>query len=353
MKLRELVFLIKAGIVGAAGYAGGELIRLLARHEQVKIETLMGHSNAGHSIEELSPWLYRQIGLPVGELDEEKLSECDVVFLALPAGASAKTAAQLLPQGVKVIDLGADFRFKEQAVYEQWYTEHPHPELLAQAVYGLPEIWRDEVQGADLIGNPGCYPTSVQLGLYPLLSAGLADLSQTVICDCKSGITGAGRKAEKNLIYCETNDSINAYGVAGHRHTPEIAGGLSRMAGETANVLFTPHLTPMSRGILSTVYVKLKSGVAEAQVRALYEEAYADEYFVRVLPEGVWPHTKWVAGSNFCDVNMKLDANTGILVVSSAIDNIVKGAAGQAIQNMNIMFGFPEVMGIDQLPCMP
>lgn len=345
--------MIKAGIVGAAGYAGGELIRLLARHGEVKIEALMGHSNAGHSIEELSPWLYQQIGLSVGDLDMDKLAECDVVFLALPAGASAKTAAGLLPQGVKVIDLGADFRFKDQAVYEQWYTAHPHPELLPRAVYGLPEIWRDEVVGADLIGNPGCYPTSVQLGLYPLLKAGLADLSQTVICDCKSGITGAGRKAEKNLIYCETNDSINAYGVAGHRHTPEIAGGLSRMAGEAANVLFTPHLTPMSRGILSTIYVKLKDGTSEAQVRALYEDTYADEFFVRVLPEGVWPHTKWVAGSNFCDINLKLDVNTGILVVSSAIDNIVKGAAGQAIQNMNIMFGFDEIMGIDQLPTMP
>lgn len=346
--------MIKAGIVGAAGYAGGELIRLLARHTQVKITALMGHSNAGKSIEELSPWLYKQIGLPVTDLDIEALAACDVVFLALPAGASAKTAAQLLPQGVKVIDLGADFRFKDSAVYEKWYkVAHPHPELLPEAVYGLPEIWRDEVKGARLIGNPGCYPTAVQLGLYPLLKAGLADLSQTVIADCKSGITGAGRKAEKNLIYCETNDSINAYGVAGHRHTPEIAGGLSRMAGQTANVLFTPHLTPMSRGILATVYVKLKTAVTEAQVRALYEEAYKDEYFVRVLPQDVWPHTKWVAGSNFCDINVKPDEATGLLVVSSAIDNIVKGAAGQAIQNMNIMFGFEEGEGIGQLPLMP
>lgn len=345
--------MIKAGIVGAAGYAGGELIRLLARHPMVEIAALMGHSNAGHSIEELSPWLYQQIGLEVTDLDVDVLAGCDVVFLALPAGASAATSAQLLPHGVKVIDLGADFRFKEQAVYEKWYTKHPHPELLAEAVYGLPEIWRDEVKGASLIGNPGCYPTSVQLGLYPLLKAGLADLSQTVICDCKSGITGAGRKAEKNLIYCETNDSINAYGVAGHRHTPEIAGGLSRIAGQAAQVLFTPHLTPMSRGILSTMYVKLAAGVTEEQVRAEYVAAYADEYFVRVLPEGTWPHTKWVAGSNFCDINMKMDKETGILVVSSAIDNIVKGAAGQAIQNMNLMFGFDEVMGIDQLPFMP
>lgn len=345
--------MIKAGVVGAAGYAGGELIRLLARHPMVEIAALMGHSNAGHSIDELSPWLYQLCGLPVTDLDMDVLAGCDVVFLALPAGASANTAAGLLPHGVKVIDLGADFRFKDVAVYEKWYTQHPHPELLPQAVYGLPEIWRDEVKGASLIGNPGCYPTSVQLGLYPLLKAGLADLSATVICDCKSGVTGAGRKAEKNLIYCEVNDSINAYGVAGHRHTPEIAGGLGRIAGEPAQVLFTPHLTPMSRGILSTIYVKLAAGITEADVRALYTAAYADEYFVRVLPQGIWPHTKWVAASNFCDINMKLDEQSGILVVCSAIDNIVKGAAGQAIQNMNLMFDFPEIMGIDQLPTMP
>lgn len=346
--------MIKAGIVGAAGYAGGEAIRLLARHPEAELCVLMGHSNAGKTIDELSPWLYGQVGLPVLPLDIDKLAECDVAFLALPAGVSADTAAELLARGVKVIDLGADFRFKDRAVYEQWYkTVHPQPQLLERAVYGLTEVWRDEVRGAELVGNPGCYPTAVQLALYPLLAAGVIDLGRTVIADCKSGITGAGRKAEKHLLFCEANDSINAYGVAGHRHTPEIAGGLSRMAGEQASVLFTPHLTPMSRGILATVYAAVKPGTAEAELRRYYTEAYADEYFVRVLPEGVWPHTRWVAGSNFCDINFKLDKQTGLLVISSAIDNIVKGAAGQAVQNMNVMFGIDERTGLEQLPTMP
>ena len=346
--------MIKAGIVGASGYAGGEVIRLLARHPNAEPAVLMGHSNTDVMISELSPWLCGPVDLPVQALDIAKLAECDVVFLALPAGVSADTAAALLTRGVKVIDLGADFRFKQQEIYEQWYkTAHPHPELLAEAVYGLPEIWREEVRGARIIGNPGCYPTAVQLALYPLLAAGLADLQQTLIADCKSGITGAGRKAEKHLLFCEANDSINAYGVAGHRHTPEIAGGLARMAGQTARVLFTPHLTPMSRGILATVYAAVKPGTEEAEIREAYCRAYADEYFVRVLPEGVWPHTKWVAGSNFCDINMKLDEQTGLLVVCSALDNIVKGAAGQAVQNMNLMFGLPEAAGLEQLPMMP
>ncbi len=346
--------MIKAAVVGAAGYAGGEAIRLLLRHPGVEIAALVGNSNAGKMLEEISPWFREQIDLPVEELNVDKLADCDVAFLALPAGVSAETAALLLERGVKVIDLGADFRFADKNVYEKWYKkQHPHPELLPRAVYGLPEIWRDEVKAADLVGNPGCYPTSVQLALYPLLAAGLADLSRPIIADCKSGITGAGRNAEKHLIFCEANDSINAYGVAGHRHTPEIEGGLSRMAGQAASVLFTPHLTPMSRGILSTIYVALNQPADEAKIREIYTAAYKDEYFVRFLPQDVWPHTKWVAGSNFCDINLKMDERTGLLVVSAAIDNIVKGAAGQAIQNMNLMFGLPEQQGLEQIPMMP
>lgn len=346
--------MIKAAVVGAAGYAGGEAIRLLSRHPQVELCGLFGHSNAGQELADISPWFREQVNMTVEEMNIERLAACDVVILALPAGVSAETAAQLVASGVKVIDLGADFRFDDAAVYEKWYkTSHPHPELLPQAVYGLPEIWREEIMGAGLVGNPGCYPTSVQLALYPLLKAGLADLNRPIIADCKSGITGAGRKAEKHLLFCESNDSINAYGVAGHRHTPEIERGLSRMAGAPAQVLFTPHLTPMSRGILATVYAALQHPVAEKELRELYQAAYADEYFVRFLPEGVWPHTKWVAGSNFCDINLKLDERTGLLVISSAIDNIVKGASGQAVQNLNLMFGLPETMGLEQLPMMP
>ncbi len=351
--------MIKAVVIGAAGYAGGEVVRLLAQHPEAELCALVGHDNAGRALNAASPWLTGlAIGdMPVEELDLDRLAgeyQAEVAFMALPAGISADTAAGLLERGVKVIDLGADFRFADEAVYQQWYKQpHTQPQLLAEAVYGLPEIWREQVRGARLVGNPGCYPTSVQLALYPLLKAGLADLSRPVIADCKSGITGAGRKAQQHLLFCEANDSINPYGVAGHRHTPEIEQGLSRIAGEAAGVLFTPHLTPMSRGILSTIYVALRQPMSQQALRQLWQEAYADEYFVRLLPEEVWPHTRWVAGSNFCDINLKLDERTGMLVVCAAIDNIVKGAAGQAVQNMNLMFGLPENMGLTQLPMMP
>ena len=348
--------MIKAAVAGAAGYAGGEVVRLLVQHPEVELVALAGHSNAGKTLEELSPWFGGFCNMELDEFSAEKMADAgaEVVFLALPAGVATEAAAELLERGIKVIDLGADFRFPDASVYQEWYKKpHARPDLLPQAVYGLPEIWRDEIKGASLIGNPGCYPTSVQLALWPLLKAGLADLSRPVIADCKSGITGAGRNAQKHLLYCEANDSINAYGVAGHRHTPEMEQGISRMAGEAASVLFTPHLTPMSRGILSTVYVALKQPVAMAELRGLYDAAYADEFFVRVLPEDVWPHTRWVAGSNFCDINLKLDERTGLLVISAAIDNIVKGAAGQAVQNMNIIYDLPEHMGLMQIPLAP
>lgn len=346
---------IKALVVGAAGYAGGELVRLLLQHPAAEICGLVGHDNAGHRLDEVSPWLLGLLPENVAMIEDLQLDKpADVAFLALPAGISAETADELLRRGVKVIDLGADFRFKDAEIYAQWYKKpHARPQLLPQACYGLPELWRQEIADSSLIGNPGCYPTSVQLALAPLLKAGLADLSQPVVADCKSGITGAGRKAEKHLLFCEANDSINAYGVAGHRHTPEIEQGLGRLAGEAASVLFTPHLTPMSRGILSTIYVHLRRPVSQSELRALWQEFYADEYFVRLLPPDVWPHTRWVVGSNFCDINLKLDERTGLLVVCAAIDNIVKGAAGQAIQNMNLMFGFDEKTGLQQLPMMP
>ena len=347
--------MIRAGIIGAAGYTGGELIRLLSAHGDVEITALVGHSNAGQNILAINPYLKGFLDMMVDKLDVDDFSsKCDVAFLALPHGQALKMTADLLAKGVKVIDLGADFRFHDTDLYEEWYhLPHTEKALAEQAVYGLPEIWREEIKGANLVANPGCYPTSVQIGLYPLLKAGLVDLAQPFVIDSKSGITGAGRNPAKNFLYCETAESINAYGIGEHRHTPEIEQGLSKMAGEHTSVIFTPHLTPMSRGILSTMYLKLNKDVSTEEVLAIYNETYAHEYFVRVLPQGIYPHTKWVSGSNFCDLNLKVDKRTGMVVVTSAIDNIVKGAAGQAIQNMNIIFDLEETKGLKLCPMFP
>lgn len=347
--------MIKVGIIGAAGYTGSELIRLLMTHPDVKITALVGNSNAGQNILAINPYLQGFVDLMVDKLDiEDFAGKVDVAFLALPHSHALNIAGELLERNVKVIDLGADFRFHDTQIYEQWYhLEHNQTELAKEAVYAIPEIWRDEIKGARLIANPGCYPTSVQIAMYPLLKAGLADLSRPVVVDSKSGITGAGRNAAKNYLYCETAESINPYGIAEHRHTPEIEQGLSRMSSENANVIFTPHLTPMSRGILSTIYVSLKEEISTEDLWDMYQEAFAGEYFVRLLPLGIYPHTKWVSGSNFCDVNVKVDPRTNMVVLTSAIDNIVKGAAGQAIQNMNIIFGLAENKGLEICPVFP
>ncbi len=345
--------MIKAGVIGAAGYGGGELVRLLSQHPETQLVALTGHSNAGKHMLEVFPHLRRYADLMVETLDVEKLAQdADVVFLALPHGHAVDTATALIAQGVKVIDLGADFRFHDIGVYEQWYVKHNNPALAQTAVYGMPEIWREQVKTAKLIGNPGCYPTSITLGLYPLLKEGLIDV-KSIIIDSKSGVSGAGRTPSSTVVYSECSDSINAYKVLSHRHTPEIERNLSDIAGQEATVIFTPHLTPMTRGILSTMYANLTEKGKQADLRQLYEETYQDEFFVRVLPEGVWPHTKWVAGSNFCDINLQVDERTGRVVVCSAIDNLVKGAAGQAVQNMNLMFGLRETIGLEQVPMFP
>lgn len=290
----------------------------------------------------------------VEDADCDMLKEkADVVFLALPHGLAVDIATKLIPVGVKVVDLGADFRFHDTKTYETWYkVEHKNPQLAKEAVYGLPELWRDEVKGASLIANPGCYPTSAILGLSPLLKNGLIDPG-SIIIDAKSGVSGAGRTPSAGNIYTETNETIKAYGVTTHRHTPEIEGMLSRIAQRELTVTFTPHLTPMSRGILSTIYANLLPQADGWDLQELYETAYAEEFFVRVLPKGTLPQTQWVRGSNFCDIGVTVDKRTHRVIVVSAIDNLVKGAAGQAVQNMNLIFGLPENTGLLLPPVFP
>jgi N-acetyl-gamma-glutamyl-phosphate reductase len=278
--------------------------------------------------------------------------QADFVFTALPHQAAMEVVPTFLKLGRKVVDLSADYRFQDPEVYATWYQPHMNPELLTRAVYGLPEIRRHRIAGCDLVGNPGCYPTSIILGLAPLLRQGLVDLT-TLIADSKSAVSGAGRGAKVDALYCEVNEGFKAYGVANHRHTPEIEQELSLLAEEQITISFTPHLVPMDRGILSTLYGKLTQEISTAELLELYRECYRDEPFVRVLPEGVYPSTLHVRGSNFCDIGLVADRRTGRVVVMSVIDNLVKGASGQAVQNMNIMNGFPEQMGLQSLPLFP
>lgn len=344
-----MVMTIKAGIVGATGYAGAELVRILAAHPDVELTALVSQSYVGCPISEVYPHLYKHVPQRCRELDVPDLAgECDVVFTALPHGHAVPVAVRVLEAGKKFIDLGADFRFRRPEVYEQWYkVKHEAPDLLKKAVYGLPEIHREEIKTASLVGNPGCYPTSVILGLAPLLKNGLVDTG-AVVADSKSGVSGAGRGLALGSHFSEVNENFRAYNVGVHRHTPEIEQELGGLAGEDMVISFTPHLTPMNRGILSTVYAGLNRQAALEEVRSLYEDFYRGEFFVRLLPPGMLPQTKAVTGSNHCDVAPVVDSRTGRVVVVSAIDNLVKGAAGQAVQNMNLMFGLPETAGLDR-----
>ncbi len=340
---------IKVGIIGATGYAGAELVRLLVSHPQAELVALTTQSYEDSLFYKVYPYVYRYVDQKCLQLDLPALvGSADVIFTALPHGHAMPVAREALRQGKKFIDLGADFRFDSREVYEQWYkVEHTAPDLLEQAVYGLPELHRDKIRSACLVGNPGCYPTSVILGLAPLLAHGLVDTG-TVVADCKSGVSGAGRGLSLGVHFAEVNENFRAYNVGQHRHTPEIEQELGKLAGEAMVISFTPHLTPMNRGILSTLYARLKQEISAAKVRALYEEYYNAEFFVRVLPDGLLPQTKAVAGSNHCDLVPVVDPRTGRVVVVSAIDNLVKGAAGQAVQNMNLMYNLPETMGLDR-----
>lgn len=346
--------MIRAGIIGSTGYAGGELTRLLLQREDVEIVWYGSRSYIDKPYASVYQNMFKLVeNVCKDDNIAELAEEADVIFTATPQGLCASLVNEEILSKTKIIDLSADFRIKDVNIYEQWYKiGHPTPQFIPEAVYGLPEINREAVKGARLIANPGCYPTCSFLSIYPLLKAGLID-PDTIIIDAKSGTSGAGRGAKTDNLYCEVNESIKAYGVASHRHTPEIEEQLSYVAGRPATISFTPHLVPMDRGILVTAYASLTRDVGDEEVRAAYEACYKDEYFVRVLEKDVTPQTRWVKGSNFVDVNFKIDPRTKRVVMMGAIDNMVKGAAGQAIQNMNLMFGLPENKGLKLAPMFP
>ncbi len=346
--------MIKAGIIGATGYAGGELARLLLQREDIEITWFASKSYVDQDYASIYQNMYQLTDAQCKADDMKQMAEeADVIFTATPQGLCASLISEEILSRAKVIDLSADFRIKDVAVYEAWYKlKHAAPQFIQEAVYGLPEINRERIQEARLIANPGCYPTCTFLSVYPLAKEGLIDLS-TLIVDAKSGTSGAGRGAKVNNLYCEVNESIKAYGVAGHRHTPEIEEQLSYAAGKPVTINFTPHLVPMDRGILVTAYASLARDVSYEEVKAVYDQYYEKERFVRVLAKDVCPETRWVKGSNFVDVNFKIDPRTKRIIMMGAMDNMVKGAAGQAIQNMNLIFGLPEDKGLRLVPMFP
>jgi N-acetyl-gamma-glutamyl-phosphate reductase len=341
---------IKIGIVGGTGYTGVELLRLLAQHPEAQLTAITSRKEAGMPVSEMFSSLRGRVDLAFSTPDEANLKGCDVVFFATPNGVAMGQARELLEAGVKVIDLAADFRISDIGVWSKWYgMEHACPDLVAEAVYGLPEINRDQIKGARLIANPGCYPTAVQLGFMPLIEAGVID-TRFLVADCKSGVSGAGRKAEVHTLFPEASDTFKAYAVPGHRHQPEIRQGLSRMAGSDVNLTFVPHLTPLIRGIHATLYARLTKDI---DLQALFEQRYAGETFVDVLPAKGHPETRSVRASNLCRIAVHRPQGGDTVVVLSVIDNLVKGAAGQAVQNMNLLFGLEESTGLTQIPVMP
>lgn len=346
--------MIKAGIIGATGYAGGELVRILMGHKDVEIKWYGSRSYIDQKYAAVYQNMF-QIVEDVCKDDnmEELADQVDVIFTATPQGFCASLLNEDILSKVKVIDLSADFRIKDQNVYEEWYKiEHKSPQFLPEAVYGLCEINREQIKGARILANPGCYPTCSILSIYPLAKEGLIDMN-TLIIDAKSGTSGAGRGAKVDNLYCEVNENIKAYGVASHRHTPEIEEQLTYASGVKTVLNFTPHLVPMNRGILVTAYASLKKEVSYEEVKEVYDRYYENEQFVRVLEKGICPQTKWVEGSNYVDVNFQLDPRTGRVIMMGAMDNLVKGAAGQAVQNMNLMFGLPENEGLNLVPMFP
>ena len=343
--------MIRVGIVGGTGYTGVELIRLLVAHPDVELSVITSRAEAGNPVADMFPNLRGHVDLNFQIPGLEVLHDCDVVFFATPNGTAMGMVPGLLEAGIKVIDLAADFRLKDPTEWKQWYgLEHTCPEILDEAVYGMPEINREAIKSARIIANPGCYPTAVTLGLAPLLEQGLVD-DQHLIADAKSGVSGAGRGANVATLLAEASENFKAYGVDGHRHLPEIKQNLSNICGHPVGLTFVPHLTPMIRGIEASLYTVIQS--ADIDLQALYEKRYANEPFVDVLPAGTMPETRSVKGSNMCRISVFRPQQGDMLVISSVIDNLVKGAAGQAIHNMNIMFGLTEISGIDQVALLP
>lgn len=343
--------MIKVGIVGGTGYTGAELLRLLAQHPHANVNVLTSRKEAGLRADALYPHLRGHTDAVFEAPDAERLKACDVVFFATPHGTAMQMAPELVAAGVRVIDLSADFRLTDVAEFKRWYSmDHACPDLLAEAVYGLPEVNRDRIRTARVVANPGCYPTAVQLGFLPLLEAGIV-AKDGLIADCKSGVSGAGREAKIGSLYCEVTDSFKAYGVSGHRHWPEISQGLRQIAAGPVGVTFVPHLVPMIRGIHATLYVRLLDAGADLQV--LFEQRYAHEAFVDVLPAGSHPETRGVRASNLCRIAVHKAPDGQHAIVLSVIDNLVKGASGQAVQNLNLMFGFDERTALDAPPLAP
>jgi N-acetyl-gamma-glutamyl-phosphate reductase len=336
--------MIKVGIVGGTGYTGVELLRLLSMHPQVEVSVITSRKETGQPVAELFPSLRGYVGLAFSDPDSGALEGCQAVFFATPNGVAMQQARSLLEAGARLIDLAADFRLRDVRVWEKWYgMTHACPELLEEAVYGLPEVNRERIGKARLVANPGCYPTAVQLGLLPLVESGAIDLDH-LIADAKSGVSGAGRKAETHILFSEAADNFKAYGVPGHRHLPEILQGLSQAAGREVGLTFVPHLTPMIRGIHATLYARMSRTL---DLQAMYETRYAGEPLVDVLPPGSHPDTRSVRGANTCRIALHVPQQRGTAVVLSVIDNLVKGAAGQAVQNLNLMFGLPETTGLE------
>ena len=348
------VYMIKAGIIGSTGYAGGELVRILTGHKDVEIKWFGSRSYIDKKYADVYRNMFQIVDAVCLDDNMEQLADqVDVIFTATPQGLCASLVNEEILSKVKIIDLSADFRIKDVKTYEKWYgIEHKSPQFIEEAVYGLCEVNREDIKGARLIANPGCYTTCSILTAYPLAKEGLIDMD-TLIIDAKSGTSGAGRGAKVPNLYCEVNENMKAYGVATHRHTPEIEEQLGYASGKEVVINFTPHLVPMNRGILATEYAKLTKDVTWEEVKAVYDKYYANEKFVRVLEKDVYPETKWVEGSNYVDIGFKIDPRTNRIIMMGAIDNLVKGAAGQAVQNMNLIFGLPESEGLDLVPMFP
>ena len=343
--------MIKIAIVGGTGYTGVELLRLLAQHPKAELRAITSRKEAGTKVADMFPSLRGRYDLAFSDAADRALTSCDVVFFATPHGVAMAQARELLASDTRIIDLAADFRLADPAAFERWYKmPHGSPDLLAESVYGLPEMNREAIRKARIVGNPGCYPTAVQLGFLQLLESDLVETDH-LIADCKSGVSGAGRKAELNLAFSEASDNFAAYSVGGHRHLPEIVQGLNRASKTPVKLAFTPHLVPMIRGILATLYAPLKK--TDIDLQALYKKRYADEPFIDVLPAGSSPDTRSVRGSNTLRIAVHRPPGTDLAMILAAEDNLVKGAAGQAIQNMNLMFGLPETTGLTALPLVP